>query len=278
MCRWLAYTGSPVLLERALYSPAHSLIDQSLHSKLGAEATNGDGFGVGWYDEMPTPGVFRSIEPAWNDQNLRELAGHIHSGHFFAHIRAAIGSAVQQTNCHPFRHERWLFMHNGFVADLAAVKRDLVLEVDPSLYPSIAGQSDTELLFHLALTFGLQDDPPDAVARTIGLVEAVGERHGVQFPFQGTIATTDGERMWVFRYSSEKSTSSLYYSTDVTQLRQLYPDLEVLNQLGPESRLVVSEPLRDLPGAWNEVPDGSWGVVRPGEDKIQPFVPLAART
>src|SRR5690349_14879802 len=153
MCRWLAYTGSPVLLERALYSPAHSLIDQSLHSKLGAEATNGDGFGVGWYDEMPTPGVFRSIEPAWNDQNLRELAGHIHSGHFFAHIRAAIGSAVQQTNCHPFRHERWLFMHNGFVADLAAVKRDLVLEVDPSLYPSIAGQSDTELLFHLALTF-----------------------------------------------------------------------------------------------------------------------------
>src|SRR5438445_355052 len=65
MCRWLAYSGSPVLLERALYSPAHSLIDQSLHSKLGAEATNGDGFGVGWYDEMPTPGVFRSIEPAW---------------------------------------------------------------------------------------------------------------------------------------------------------------------------------------------------------------------
>ena len=102
---------------------------------VGAEATNGDGFGIGWYDKQPEPGLFKSIEPAWNDQNLREVASHITSGHFFAHIRAAIGSAVQQTNCHPFRHGRWLFMHNGFIADFARVKRDLMLAVDESLYP-----------------------------------------------------------------------------------------------------------------------------------------------
>ena len=30
MCRWLAYSGSPILLRDALYSPAHSLIDRSL--------------------------------------------------------------------------------------------------------------------------------------------------------------------------------------------------------------------------------------------------------
>jgi predicted glutamine amidotransferase len=107
MCRWLAYSGAPILLETALYSPANSMIDQSLHSKLGAEATNGDGFGVGWYDDYEVPGVFRSIEPAWNDENLRELSRHITSRLFFAHLRAAIGSPVQQTNCHPFRHGRW---------------------------------------------------------------------------------------------------------------------------------------------------------------------------
>src|SRR5207248_9923245 len=144
MCRWLAYSGSPILLERALYSPAHSLIDQSLHSTLGAEATNGDGFGIGWYDEAAAPGLFKSIEPAWNDQNLRELSEHIRSGHFFAHIRAAIGSPVQQTNCHPFRYETWLFMHNGFIADLATIRRDLILAVDESLYPHITGHTDTE--------------------------------------------------------------------------------------------------------------------------------------
>ena len=56
MCRWLAYSGSPVLLKEALYTPAHSLVDQSLHSRLGAETTNGDGFGVGWYGDAPDPG------------------------------------------------------------------------------------------------------------------------------------------------------------------------------------------------------------------------------
>ena len=73
MCRWLAYSGSPVLLEELLYKPKHSLIDQSLHSQLGAETTNGDGFGVGWYGAGETPAVFHSVEPAWNDRNLREL-------------------------------------------------------------------------------------------------------------------------------------------------------------------------------------------------------------
>lgn len=101
MCRWLAYSGTPVLLEDLLYKPEHSLIDQSLHSRLGAETTNGDGFGVGWYGESETPGTFKSIEPAWNDWNLRDLAGHIRSGLVFAHIRASSGSAIQQTNCHP---------------------------------------------------------------------------------------------------------------------------------------------------------------------------------
>jgi glutamine amidotransferase len=278
MCRWLAYTGSPILVEKALYSPAHSLIDQSLHSQLGAETTNGDGFGLGWYDDQPAPGVFRSIEPAWNDQNLRELAGHITSGHFFAHIRAAIGSPVQQTNCHPFRHGHWLFMHNGYVAELANVRRDLMLAVDPSLFPEITGTADTEILFYLALSFGLEDDPADAVARTIGLVEDVGHRKGVKYPFQGTIATTDGKRMWAFRYSSEGKSRTLFFTTDVPTLRELYPDLAILGEVSDESRLVVSEPIGDVPGAWNEVPEGSWGVIGPGEDQLHPFRPKVPTT
>ena len=144
MCRWLAYSGSPVLLEELLYKPKHSLIVQSLHSQLGAEETNGDGFGVGWYGEEDTPAFFHSIGPAWNDRNLRELAGHIRSGIVFAHIRASTGSPVQQTNCHPFRHGRWLWMHNGMIRKFATVKRDLAMAVDPSLYPEIEGQTDSE--------------------------------------------------------------------------------------------------------------------------------------
>src|ERR1051326_4044648 len=102
MCRWLAYSGSPVLIEDLILKPQHSLIDQSLHSQLGAETTNGDGFGIGWYGVGDTPGIFHSVEPAWNDRNLRDLAHHILSPLVFAHIRASTGTAVQQTNCPHF--------------------------------------------------------------------------------------------------------------------------------------------------------------------------------
>jgi glutamine amidotransferase len=162
-------------------------------------------------------------------------------------------------------------MHNGFVAELPKVKRDLVLAIDESLYPEIKGQADTEILFYLALTFGLEDDPPEAVARTIGLVESVGHRKGVKYPFQGTIATTDGGRMWAFRYSSEGKSRSLYFTKDVPTLRNLYPEREILHEVSADARLVVSEPMGDLPGAWNQVPESSYGVVGHGDDQLVPF-------
>ena len=275
MCRWMAYYGSPVTIDDLLFRPQHSLIDQSLHSKLGAETTNGDGFGVGWYGTGDGPGVYRSVEPAWNDSNLRNIAPHIRSPLVFAHIRAAIGSAVQESNCHPFCYGKWLFMHNGFIGDFHKVRRDLVLAIDPSLFPVMEGSADTEVMFLLALTFGLEDDPPAAVAATVGLIEEVGQKHGVEHPIQMTVATTDGERVWAFRYSSERNSRSLFYSTDVPTVRQLHPELAILNYLSDEARLIVSEPLRDLPGAWNEVPESSYGVVQPGDDELHPFTPTA---
>jgi glutamine amidotransferase len=265
-------------MSEVLYGGTNSLVDQSLHSRLGAEPTNGDGFGVGWYGALPTPGVFHSIEPAWNDENLRELSNHISSPLFFTHIRAAIGSAVQQTNCHPFRHENWLFMHNGYINEFATIKRDLVLAVDPSLYPEIRGQADTEVLFYLALTFGLEDDPPAAIERAIGLVEAVASKHQVPNPFQGTVATTDGESIWAVRYSSEHKSRSLFYTTDVPTLRRLYPKRQLFKEVSADARLIVSEPLGDVAGVWNEVPESSWGVVGPGREEMRPFQPKAPAT
>ena len=273
MCRWLAYSGSPVLLEELLYKPAHSLIDQSLHSQLGATTTNGDGFGVGWYGVGEAPGVFHGTEPAWNDRNLRDIASHISSPLVFAHIRASTGTAIQETNCHPFRHGRWLWMHNGAIREFPVVKRELALAVDPSLYAAIEGSTDSELFFFLALTFGLEDDPPLAVERAVGLIEDTGRRHGVEHPIQMTVATSDGTDLWAFRYSSERSSRSLFFSTDVTTLRHQYPDNPVLHGLSAETRLVLSEPLGDLAGAWNEVPESSWGVVQPGQDELHAFTP-----
>ena len=273
MCRWLAYSGSPVCLEDLLFKPKNSLVVQSKHSQLGVETTNGDGFGVGWYGRLDTPGVFHSTEPAWNDRNLRELSAQATSGRVFAHIRATTGTAVQQTNCHPFRHGRWLFMHNGAIKDFPKVKRDLTLAVSPELFPLIEGSTDSELFFHLALTFGLQDSPVDAVSRAVGVIEEVGHRHGVDFPIQMTVATTDGETTWAFRYSSEGRSRSLFHSADIATLRAQYPDNPELHELSDDARLVVSEPLGDLHGAWREVPESTCLVVHGGEEQLVDFVP-----
>ena len=278
MCRWLAYSGSPVLIGELLYKPEHSLIDQSRHARMGVDTTNGDGFGVGWYSsDIESPAVFHSIEPAWNDRNLRELAAHVYTPLFLAHIRASTGTAVQQTNCHPFRYGNWLWVHNGLIRDFNLVKRELALAVDESLFASIEGSTDSEMMFYLALTFGLEDDPPAAVERMVGFVEEVGRRHGVEHPIQMTIGTSDGKSIWAFRYSSERDSRTLFYSTDVRTVRELHPELAILQTVSDESRIIVSEPLGDLAGAWNEVPESTYGVVQDGEDEMRPFRPVYSR-
>lgn len=273
MCRWAAYFGQPVIVDELLYKTKHGLIDQSLHSRLGVETTNGDGFGLGWYGDADTPCVYRSVTPAWNDSNLRDLASHIASPLFLAHVRATTGTAVQQANCHPFRHGRWLFVHNGVLAGFPAMRRDLVLEVDPSLFPEIEGTTDSEVLFHLALTFGLEDDALPALERAVGFVEETADRHGVAFPVQMTLGVSDGERLFGVRYSSEHRSRTLFVSTDAPALRELHPDNPRLQGLSDEDRVVVSEPLGDLPGAWQEVPESTAVIVQPGADETRPFHP-----
>jgi predicted glutamine amidotransferase len=88
-----------------------------------------------------------------------------------------------------------------------------------------------------------------------------------------TIGTTDGNNIWAFRYSSEGDSRTLYYSSDVKALRELYPDRAQLRDISDESRVIVSEPLGDLPGVWNEVPESSYGIVQKGDDEMHPFQP-----
>jgi predicted glutamine amidotransferase len=275
MCRWNAYAGQPLVIAELLYRTKHSLIDESLHSRMGAETTNGDGFGVGWYldPDRTLPARYRSVNPAWNDANLRELADHIESPLFLAHIRAAVGSPVQQTNCHPFRHGRWLFVHNGFLDGFQALRRDLLLAVDPSLFPGIAGSTDSELLFHLALTFGLEDDPPAAIERAVGFVESKARERGVENPVQMTVGISDGERLWAIRYSSQHQSRTLFVSEDVDALRRLHPENERLQRLSEGDRVVVSEPLADLSGAWLEVPESTVLALEGAVLSKRPFRP-----
>jgi predicted glutamine amidotransferase len=274
MCRWMAWHGQPVLMDELLFRPKHGLIDQSLHSRLGAETTNGDGFGVGWYGTGDGPGVYRSVAPAWGDANLRHLAAHVESALFLAHVRATSGTAIQETNCHPFRHGRWLFVHNGVVGDFRELRRDLMLAIDPALFADVQGSTDSEVLFHLALTFGLEDDPISALGQTIGLVEQTARRHGLEPAIQASIGVSNGASLWAVRYASAEEPRSLFVSSDAATVRRLNPDNPRLQRLRDEDRIVVSEPIADLPGAWHEVAASTALIVAPGGGlEHRPFQP-----
>lgn len=263
MCRWMAWRGQPVLMDELLFKTQHGIVDQSLNAHMGAEPTNGDGFGLGWYAVGEEPALYRSVAPAWGDPNLRELAAHTESALFMAHVRAAIGSPVQETNCHPFRHGRFLFVHNGYIADFHLLRRDLMLALEPDLFPNVLGSTDTEVVFNLALTFGLEQGPIDALEKTIGLIESVARRRGVAGAVQGTFGVADGSTVWAVRYATEGKPRSLFASTDVDALQRLHPDNPRLQALSNEDRVIVSEPFADLPGAWREIEPGSAVTVHP---------------
>jgi glutamine amidotransferase len=274
MCRWVGYLGSPIAPKELLHDPPRSLIEQSRRHAPDMMLPNGDGTGLGWYDRRPEPALFRSITPAWGDENLLELATEIRSPLFVAHVRAGTGTPVQQSNCHPFRYRNWLFVHNGYVAEYPAVRRALLMAVDPDLFLNIAGSTDSEVLFHLALTFGLADDPLGGLARMARFVEATAAEAGITEPaLQMTVGLSDGELLYAVRYASGGVANSLFVSQDAASLRMLYPESERLAHFSDDACAVVSEPLTDLPGLWREVPSGSALVI--GEVvREQSFAPV----
>ena len=273
MCRWLAYSGAPVSIDELVLKPAHSLIDQSLAARVSETTTNGDGFGLAWYGNRPGPGLYRSTRPAWNDSNLRDLAAQIDSGLFLAHIRRATGTAVQRTNCHPFRHGRWTLVHNGVIAEFGSLKRDLALAVAPELFSHIEGNTDSELLLYLALTLGLDDDPLGAVARMAGLVEQVGREHGVKRTLQMTLGISNGTHLFAIRYTTGGGARSLFHSKSMEALRELNPAFE---RLPDDARVIVSEPITELTDYWQPIEEGTAVVVSNGELEVVPFAPLPA--
>ena len=282
MCRWVGYFGDPIRPEWILYDTPHSLIEQSRRATEGLPTpdgtvpkpfTNGDGFGLGWYGLRDEPGRYRNVMPAWGDPNLRDIAGQIESRLFLAHVRAATGTPVQQTNSHPFRYGRWLFVHNGFVAEFQHVHHELIAAIDPQVFENVQGSTDSEVLFHLAITFGLEEDPLGALERMAGFVEAVGHHRGIEEPLQMTIGVSDGECLYAARYASGPAVNSLHVSNNARDVRALYPEDERFKALSDETRVVVSEPLSDLPGLWTEVEPSTALIVRVGEDRQRPFTP-----
>lgn len=256
MCRFLAYQGQPVLLESLISKPSHSLIHQSIHASESKTVTNGDGFGLGWYGERQEPGVYRDLRPAWSDDNLLSICSQVRSPMFFAHVRAATGTATSRANCHPFVQGNCLFMHNGQVGGYAIVRRAIEAMIPDALYLSRTGTTDSEAIFLAALARGAEQDAIGAFTSVLTDVRGLMRKAGTQEALRFAAAFTDGRTLYVFRWSCDAKAPTLYWRQDEAGL------------------YVGSEPLEEEHGGWNALPQGSALVAARGEmAKVKKFSP-----
>lgn len=254
MCRWIAYRGEPVALEQYVTEPTHSLLSQSLNALESAASTNGDGFGLGWYGEQAEPGLFRDLRPAWSDENLRHLCRHIRSHLFFAHVRAATGTAITRANCHPFASGEWMFMHNGFIGDWHRLRREVESMIPDELYAAREGTTDSEAVFLAMMGAGIASSPVSATARVLATLSEMVTRSGTKERLRFTAALTDGQNLYAFRYAVNDSANTLYYRAAGTGV------------------VIVSEPLDREADSWKPVPENSVLVARAGQPiKIEPL-------
>ncbi|MGO4669134.1 class II glutamine amidotransferase [Bosea sp. 2RAB26] len=254
MCRFLAYSGVPVFLEDFVASPCHSLIHQSLHAEESKTGTNGDGFGVGWYGEKPEPGQYREVRPAWSDENLLSIARQVRSHLFFAHVRAATGTATTRANCHPFVHGRHLFMHNGQIGGYALIRRKLESLIPDSLYAARVGTTDSEAIFLLALARMADGySPGEALAWTLGEALALMQAAGIREPLRCAAALADGETIHAVRWSSDTRPPTLY----------------ICNR--SDSIVVASEPVDAARDCWQALGCNSMVSVKSGAITVSPF-------
>ena len=242
MCRWAAYAGDPIYLEDIISRPGHSLIAQSQEASECKTSTNGDGFGVAWYDNRPHPGQYRDVYPAWSDPNLKSVAHHVRSGMFLAHVRASTGSAISRNNCHPFAAGNWSFMHNGQAGGFEHFHKHADMCVSNELYHHRKGATDSEVLFLIALREGLNEDPQGALERAVSKIQELSHRHGTTPHMRLSVAMSDGKRLFAARYSSDHIAPSVYYRWSETR----------------QGWAVVSEPLEPDECGWTALAPGTF--------------------
>lgn len=248
MCRFLAYSGAPILLEELVCKPSHSLLKQSLQAVKARTVTNGDGFGVGWYGEREAPGVYREVMPAWSDENLLHLCANVRSGLFFAHVRAATAGGISRQNCHPFQSGRYLFIHNGQIGGFGKVRRRLEAQLPDHLFEQRRGGTDSELLFLLTVARMEAGLPAvEAMHQVLTDTTAAMQEAGVEEPLRFAAALADGEQLWAVRWASDHQPPSLFVKPQ------------------PGGWAIASEPLGDDTEHWSALEQGQVVHIHQGQ-------------
>jgi ergothioneine biosynthesis protein EgtC len=281
MCRLLAYKGTAIVIDELLYKPKNSLINQSINAKELEEPLNGDGFGIGWYSHeiSAEPATFVSLNPAWSNRNLRNLAPKLKTDCLIAHVRAASVGEVSESNCHPFQFRQLLMAHNGGVEEFSKIKRNLRSNLSDEIYNWIKGQTDSEHLFAFLVNRLLTQPSitPDAVTDafeiTFDYLKKLMTDHGIKEAAYLNMVVTNGHFIVATRYVTDDKEEplTLYHSEGS---RYVVED-GVTRMMAPEDDdqavLVVSEKLTEG-NHWTMIPRNHFVIVEPSLNvRIKPI-------
>jgi glutamine amidotransferase len=244
MCRFIAYIGEkPLVIGSLLVSPNNSLIKQSKNATKDQYKLNADGFGMAWYNFKinDAPAIFRSIQPAWNDDNLQCLANTVESKCFIGHIRASTIGDVTKRNCHPFVYKKYTMVHNGTIDNFVEIKRSLMAQLSDEFFLAIKGNTDSECLFYLIMEYvhaGSGMPLADAIKKSFEWVRNAQATQADTVSSRLNIVISDGSEMIATRFVSKEGRAlSLSYSRS-----------------DDNSVIISSEPLDSHLDQWHDVP------------------------
>jgi glutamine amidotransferase len=267
----MAYLGTPIVIDKLLYQPKNSLVNQSINARELEEPLNGDGFGIGWYvpEVYAEPVTFVSVSPAWSNRNLRNLAPKIRAHCFVAHVRAASVGEVSESNCHPFQYKNLLMMHNGGVENFARIKRKLREPLSDELYNWIKGQTDSEHIFAYLLNYLFTQHKTispeaviDAFEHTFVNLKKLMAENGIEEAAYLNMVVTNGLFTVGTRYNTHPGEPplTLYHSEGSRYVVEDGISQMVAPEDDDHAVLVVSEKLTD-DATWTLIPENHFVVV-----------------
>jgi predicted glutamine amidotransferase len=167
--------------------------------------TEADGYGVGFYQagevlHRKRPQAIR--EPVTFSAVIEDIKSQI----AIAHVREATVGDGRADNTQPFRMRQWLFGHVGSLAGQEQLRERIEKELPDFLRRNMRGQTDSELLFHVVLSFLHESGQLDVVDVSHGAVVTALrktadtiDRHASALgsvPSSLTLALTNGRQLY----------------------------------------------------------------------------------
>jgi predicted glutamine amidotransferase len=239
------------------------------------------GWGIGFYQGGEVLMRRRPIDDR-EEIDIAKIAGDVRADVLVGHVRSATVGALRTENTHPFRYRQWLFAMTGTVPQFEAIRERLVASVPEFLRGNIRGETDSEVVFHVFLSFlhdagrlndGVVEEKVvrEALRSSLAVVDGMAAEVGGG-PGQVNLLIANGDELiavhkadkMCYRVFSGRNDADMIIGDDA-QLRRRAPELANMH-----FTLIASDLGKELPPRWKQVaPDSIVTMTRGDAPKVE---------